>query len=53
MKHKYTHKQKVDKIDVEQLLDFDVVEIRTDERITYFIMNHDTKNAYYFEKCLN
>lgn len=27
--------------------------VKTDERLTYFILDHKTKTVYYFELCLN
>ncbi len=31
----------------------DIIEVITEDRLTYFFINHARETAYYFEICLN
>ena len=44
---------KINRKNIDAIFSYDLIEVRTGERVTYFFINHKSKNAYYFEICLN
>ena len=46
-------KLKVTREILDDLFSNDLIEVRTGDKITYFLLDHKRKCAYHFEICLN